>query len=285
MKELTAAQALNTLSARERAEFKSHLMAGCQSCSEDLASYQQVVGLLGFATAFAAPSPRVREQLLRQVRAGSEQPAPFQPERTGSVFVESRSPAAESYRSRPRLSAGSRWSWAVAAALAVIALSASLAWRTASQNAARLRNELAVAQRDASEFRVDYQREKDRFRDFDLALRALSDPGSRVIELEGKRPLHGRAATIYWDEQNRIWAVRTELPEPPAGKVYQLWFITTDQRKVSAGLMMPARPGCSFTAIRLPDDIGPLVAAAITLEPIGGSEQPTLPVFAAGKIS
>jgi len=69
------------------------------------------------------------------------------------------------------------------------------------------------------------------------------------------------------------------------GKAYQLWFITTAQAKISAGVIRTDVTGQSFTIIDVPSDVSKQVAAAaITLEPEGGSEQPTMPIYVLGRV-
>lgn len=75
------------------------------------------------------------------------------------------------------------------------------------------------------------------------------------------------------------------LPPAPAGKVYQLWFVTAANAKISAGLIPTDAAGQGYTFIDVPPTIGKLAAAAITLEPDGGSQQPTMPIYAVGKAS
>ena len=80
------------------------------------------------------------------------------------------------------------------------------------------------------------------------------------------------------------WVVTANLPAAPAGKVYQLWFVTPDS-KISAGLISTDQNGHGFAAVPFPSSITQLDAAAITLEPEGGSEQPTMPIYLLGKPS
>jgi anti-sigma-K factor RskA len=78
--------------------------------------------------------------------------------------------------------------------------------------------------------------------------------------------------------------VTADLPPAPEGKVYQLWFVTPDA-KISAGLINLDKNGHGFTAVQFPPSVTQLAAAAITLEPEGGSEQPTMPIYALGSAS
>jgi len=72
-----------------------------------------------------------------------------------------------------------------------------------------------------------------------------------------------------------------DLPPPPKGKVYQLWVVTNKNETISAGLITTDESGRGFRATRVPADIE-IAAAAITLEPEGGSQQPTMPIYTMG---
>jgi len=70
--------------------------------------------------------------------------------------------------------------------------------------------------------------------------------------------------------QGNRWVVTADLPPAPEGKVYQVWFVTPTA-KISAGLISPNNTGHGFTVVQFPPNVGTLAAAAITLEPEGGS--------------
>jgi anti-sigma-K factor RskA len=112
----------------------------------------------------------------------------------------------------------------------------------------------------------------------------LNSPEVQTIELAGQEPAPDSSAKVYWDVQGARWVVTADLPPAPEGKVYQLWFVTPEA-KISAGLISPDKNGHGFTVVQFPPSVTQLAAAAITLEPEGGSEQPTMPIYALGSAS
>ena len=65
------------------------------------------------------------------------------------------------------------------------------------------------------------------------------------------------------------------LPAPPAGMDYQLWYVTKDA-KLSAAVFRPNAQGRYELRLALPAGVPEkLAATAVTLEPGGGSPQPT----------
>jgi anti-sigma-K factor RskA len=80
---------------------------------------------------------------------------------------------------------------------------------------------------------------------------------------------------VYLPQQNTAFLSIDNLPPPPAGRAYQVWYIQTGQAPVDAGLL-PTEP--SQIATRLQVDLSRYQAIAVSQEPRGGSRQPTGPV-------
>lgn len=70
----------------------------------------------------------------------------------------------------------------------------------------------------------------------------------------------------------RAVMIGDHVPEPPAGKTYQLWFQQPGQGMVSAGLMPDSHQPTVLTG-----DAATAKVAAITVEPDTGSAHPTSP--------
>ena len=66
--ELTASYALDALEPDERRAYEAHL-AGCEQCSQELASFWETTEALAVAAAGPVPSPALRERILSDVRA------------------------------------------------------------------------------------------------------------------------------------------------------------------------------------------------------------------------
>ncbi|WP_235734506.1 anti-sigma factor [Nocardioides alcanivorans] len=71
--------------------------------------------------------------------------------------------------------------------------------------------------------------------------------------------------------QGRAVVITQDMPSAPEGRDYQLWLQTPDGEMVDAGLM-PDRPDQTML---LTGDATDAVGAGITVEPDGGSPQPT----------
>lgn len=92
----------------------------------------------------------------------------------------------------------------------------------------------------------------------------IKNPNTKAIPL-------GEMATVYWnpDQRSTFLSIKN-LPAPPAGKQYQLWFIQGDQAPKSAGLI-------EYDPLQIQQmfSVAAATAFAISLEDEGGSEQPT----------
>lgn len=111
----------------------------------------------------------------------------------------------------------------------------------------------------------------------ELAL--LQSRQTEAFALAGDFSNHKLAARAFWAPSRREFLLIVEnMPPPPPGKDYQLWFIAGD-RKISGGLL-PASAGTWTVSV----PVEHFEAAAFTLEPASGVPQPTGPVVMLGKI-
>lgn len=88
----------------------------------------------------------------------------------------------------------------------------------------------------------------------------------------------GRATLVWSDKLGESAIVVNGLAAAPAGKTYQLWYLRNGQA-VAAGTMDVSHMGSTTHVLEGTMSVGDTVA--ITVEPLGGSKQPTtLPIVA-----
>ncbi len=93
------------------------------------------------------------------------------------------------------------------------------------------------------------------------------DAQSTTLEFPG-----GASATVTHSDKLRQAVIVTEaMPPPPAGKTYQVWLDQPDGGMTSAAVM----PVKEDQALLLEGDATTATGAGITVEPAGGSQQPT----------
>lgn len=99
--------------------------------------------------------------------------------------------------------------------------------------------------------------------------RVLQAPDARAVRLDFP---DGSSATVTRSERERLAVITTNrMAPPPAGRVYELWFQHADGSMSPAGLM----PVKADQTVVLDGDAAAAVGAGITVEPAGGSAEPT----------
>jgi len=104
----------------------------------------------------------------------------------------------------------------------------------------------------------------------------LRDKNIESITLGGQAISPESYAKVYWNKKDDLAYIDVAgLPEPPSGKVYQVWSLTLDPlTPTSMGILDEFLTDANkvFTMANANES----QAFAITLEPEGGSESPTL---------
>jgi anti-sigma-K factor RskA len=78
-----------------------------------------------------------------------------------------------------------------------------------------------------------------------------------------------------WSRTRGLVLSGSRLPAAPPESTYQLWLVT-DTQSVGAGLFVPDDAGRATLVVDAPPRVpGPVVGAAVTVEPSGGRSTPT----------
>jgi anti-sigma-K factor RskA len=105
-------------------------------------------------------------------------------------------------------------------------------------------------------------------------LASASDAQTETIEAVG-----GGEITLVWSEEHGRSAVRTQdLPDVGDGRTYELWYID-DSGATPAGTFDASGEGGAWRILE--GEFAPGVVVGVTVEPAGGSEQPTTEPIAA----
>ncbi|MGH2407032.1 MAG: anti-sigma factor domain-containing protein [Candidatus Limnocylindrales bacterium] len=111
------------------------------------------------------------------------------------------------------------------------------------------------------------------------AIGAAGAPGAHVGGVAGTKEQPGASGFVaIAASRGTGYLVVEGLAPAPTGKVYQAWYIAGGVPR-SAGLMATS-DGLAVLALSGAD---PVETVALTIEPAGGSVQPTLPIIAAGQ--
>jgi anti-sigma-K factor RskA len=99
----------------------------------------------------------------------------------------------------------------------------------------------------------------------------ITSPTTKSIELKGLESSPKAKVTIYWNSMREAtYLVINNLPLPESNKQYQLWAIV-DKKPVDAGVFKH-----DLADVQTMKAFEKAEAFAVTLEPLGGSENPTL---------
>jgi len=278
-----ALYALGAMSQSEASSFSAHLSEGCPACRSELDEFEMVVASLAFSPPQASPSPYLRDVLCARIEREAQDP----PERTGASIISfpERSVAGPTGAAQPLWSWKTVLPWAVAASFLFAFAVSFVAWRLDRRDLTAQdslhQQEASSALEDNLQLREKLKRESARTDELNQINAVLATGQWRTLTLAGQEPAPSGSARVYWDVKSNRWVVTADLPPAPAGKTYQLWFLTADA-KISAGLINPDQNGHGFAVVPFPANTR-LEGAAITLEPEGGSPQPTMPIYAFGK--
>jgi anti-sigma-K factor RskA len=239
--DLKDAYVLDALPEEERRSFEEYLAAHPERQAE-IDELGAVAGLLAFAPDEHEPPPDLRDRLMRVVEAEA-------------------APVARSSEERPSAFArflgyvGGRGLALGAAALLVIGL---LSWNLLLQNQV----EDLQGQVQSAQGQVD---------DLQAQVKNAQSQQTQTVRLSGTWVDQGADAEVASINDDRIVLVADNLPSVPEGQTCQIWVIKGDVPEPS-GLF---QPGGEETAAPITTPIEKGDTIAVTVEPAGGSDQPT----------
>ncbi len=106
-------------------------------------------------------------------------------------------------------------------------------------------------------------------------LAMIASPGAYTLPISGGNVA---GSLIVNSEKNSAILILSNLPELEKGETYQMWFIEPDNGRVSAGLFEVNRDGSiTIASLASKDSLQAYTGIGVTIEPAGGSEQPTGP--------
>lgn len=258
---------VGALSTDEAQAFERHLVE-CAECSADVVDIRAVTSALS-TTVATTPPPRLRQTVLTRIAETPQEAHQAAPAGSSSSRVEAAvepprptESTVVPLRSGPRR----RLATSLLTAAAVVAAIGFGGWAyQASQDADRSQV-VADRARDAAAKARD---ERDRLAD------VLSADDVRTVS--GRFPDTNHTGTVVMSQtRGAAMFVANGLPALPDGKVYEAWTINGQPK--AAGTFTPEGED---SVLELPRSTFEASSFAITVEPAGGSPQPTTdPIFA-----
>jgi anti-sigma-K factor RskA len=232
---LTGSYALDALPADQRADFERHLTR-CPSCAEEVRGLQESAARLALATA-VTPPPRMRAQVLAAVPRTRQLPPVG---RNSLARAGDRTGLGRISRARAGLTAG------------ILTLAAAVAFLLVTQLSTNQRLQQANSANGT-------------------IAAVLAAPDARLERLP--TTVGGRVTAVVSLAHSEAVVTTADLPEQTDSKVYQLWVISPAGAARSAGVLTMTSSGS--TSPFLASDVAQGDRLGITVEPAGGTQQPT----------
>jgi anti-sigma-K factor RskA len=279
-RELLALEAAGALAVEESRALAEHL-SSCGECRRELAELRDTAAALLYTLSPVAPPARLRSQVLEQVRALGDAPHASGVKAGGATTradVEdggsaSRTPSTERaprddarpglwqlLTGRPSLAFGAFASLFIIIALGGLSFALWQRNRELRAETARLSTRLEDLRQELATGREQLARARE-------VNDLLTAPGAAVATLKGMEVAPQAHASVAFDRNSgRVVLLASALPPAPAGKAYQLWFITGDKKVLPGGVFKTDAGGQGRLDDRLPEGVRRGVAFAVTLE-------------------
>ena len=213
------------------------------------------------------PPAHVRGKVLGQLAVNSTTPAadPTAEQPTDSSFKQIYLPTAP-------VTPPASFNWLGIAATVLLLISAGLNiffytnWRTTE-------NRYQVALAAQNQIAQNVQQVQRRLQATTAELDIITQTQTRKLNLKGTEKSPSSAVIVYWNTNTKdVFVKVADLPAPPTGRQYQLWALENG-KPIDAG-MLNIQP--DLVGVQKMKTINNAQAFAITLEPRGGSKNPTL---------
>lgn len=252
--DMTGAWALNALDDAERARFEEYLAQDPATAAE-ARSFEETAGELARSLEVESPRPELKRALMTQISRTRQLP----PETVtqAKTVTQPKTDAApviplQRYRSR------TRWLAAAAAVLMITTIAGFGLW--GSERAAQQEERATIAAMESAQAQAE-ERER-----MVSSIMTAGDAAQMTIPSQDGGSLH----LMYSRDQQALLVQPAGLPALPTGSTYQLWLIDPATGAESAGLLT-----AGGNAMMVEHEMGPDVVLGLTIEPAGGSEQPT----------
>lgn len=253
-RDLLPGYALGALS-REEAQAVEAALAESAELRRELAEFRETNALLALRDE-TAPDPALKRRLMERVGLVTAESIPV-----GGRVLAARAAQKAAARGPARMPVGRTITWMALAASVLLALGQTLrVGQLRSALSGRDSTAAALAQRLAAR---------------EATLNALLEPGVQLTTLTatGEQP---PVVQVFWDRRRgRAILHAFRLPPAPSGRVYQLWLMRKDATPLASRLF-DVEPDGHALAENIAVPAGePVVGFAVSIEPAGGSPQPT----------
>jgi len=265
VKEIAPLYVIGALDEKTTHDLEASLNSATPQQLRVIARWRDVATLLHQALPLQSPPDYLRERLLNRIAGGTQQtPIEIAVEASTSEEMADRDEKKVLPFVQPRRAESKPARWLLIAATTLLAFTAGYLFKR-NADLARERDNVARERDDLLKEMAMWRRQVD----------DIVSPRTRIIAMVGDETPQANAKVV-WDTNAQKWAIYIfDLPAPPSDKDYQLWYVTKNA-KISAAVFRTDEQGRTVLKLTLPPDaLADLAATAVTLEPRGGSPQPT----------
>jgi anti-sigma-K factor RskA len=262
----SGAYALNALSEQETHEFETHL-AESETTRNEVTEMAETAALLGLSVTPVAPSPELKSNLMAMIASTPQLPKQTQAEREAELNAvpnapeptldapgEPAAPAPVPSGLSDRTAAKTQARWFQRPIVALTAVAAALVLVFGGSSVVNLVNDANYQQQQADQLAQITTAE-----DVQQSVAAVSTGGT---------------ATLMWSEElGKSVVVADGLPDLSNDETYELWYINAEGTPTAAGLF--DMEGSDSVWRVLEGEMRDGDTVGVTVEPKGGSEQPT----------
>ena len=265
VKELAPLYVIGALDEKTAHDLEASLHGVTPEQRRVVARWLDVAAMLPQALPLQTPPDYMKERLLNHIAEQAQQ-TPIEIALEESTLKETAERAENKVLPfvQPRRAESRTARWILIAATALLAFTSAYLYK---------QNTKLASERDY------ITRERDDLsRELATSKRQVDDivsPWTKVIAMVGDETPEANAKVV-WDTKANQWVIYIfNLPPPPSDKEYQLWYVTKNA-KISAWIFSTDEQGRTVLKLTLPPEaLAGLAATAVTLEPKGGSPQPT----------
>ena len=294
VQELIYLEAAGAEDAAARSVIRDHLAKGCVICQAALAEATAAAAQIPLNLPPCLPSESVKKELMRRIKTATPL---SQSERTSATPEPKRMP-------RKLL----LWPLVISTSLAAAMFLVAILSLQANENLSRehLKDLTALASLQKSFLRdtarlnrlskqmhdaVAMEKRKISSLETKLAaaesLKAMIDsPALEMASLHGSAPMRSAWGRVMWNNKMKMWKLCVwNMPHLPKSKTYEVWMITSGGKKMPAGLFnTDDKTQSALVTPAVPPNKHEMAEIAVTIEPAGGSPQPTGAILLAGHI-
>ncbi len=225
----------------------------------------------------------IKEEIIAIEQSILQLSSSFSPVISSEVYEKTKNKLALKNREVIKMKPANNWNQYIGWAAAVLLLlGAGYQYSQLSET----KNSIAIAEKEKTNLQETVIDLRLKNKETLTALTVVRDTKNTLVNLGGQAISPSSFAKIYWNKETEVVYVdATGLPEPPEGKVYQIWSLKLLPQLTPTSIGLLSDFKANNEKIFAVEKTGNAEAFGITLEPTGGSKSPTMEqLYALGKV-